>query len=117
MASKPSKKQSRVKWVTVSVVLLGIATCSTPRLTLFPVYQEGVKLIPLIEKYKEARGSYPESLDQLDVELQFGKSGFRGIDYRVNKDRTEFILVCFTFGRTGMREVYKSANGWGRTID
>jgi len=114
MVSKPSKKQSRIKWISVSGFLLVIATCSLPQLTLFPVYREGARLIPLIEKYKEARGSYPESLDQLDVELQFGKSGFRGIKYRVNEDRTEFTMVCFAFGNR-IREVYNSKKGnWHR---
>ncbi len=109
-----------MRWITV-FVLLGIATCSIPRLTLFPVYREGTRLIPLIEKYKEERGSYPDSLDQLGVKLQFGKSEFRGIDYRVNEDRTEFILVCFAFGRTGglggIREVYNSTTEYWRTLD
>ncbi len=109
-----------MRWITV-FVLLGIATCSIPRLTLFPVFREGNRLIPLIEKYREERGSYPDSLDQLGVKLQFGKSEFRGIDYRVNEDRTEFILVCFAFGRTGgfggTREVYNSTTEYWRTLD
>ena len=108
-----------MRWIIV-VVLLGIATC-IPRLTLFPVYQEGNRLIPLIEKYREERGSYPDSLDQLGVKLQFGKSEFRGIDYRVNEDSTEFILVCFVFGRTGTiggtREVYNTTTGYWRPLD
>ncbi len=108
-----------MRWITVFALLV-IATCSLPRLTLFPVYREGNRLISLIEKYKEARGSYPDSLDQLGVKLQFGKSEFRGIDYRVNEDRTEFILVCFAFGRSGgfggTREVYNSTTGYWRPL-
>ncbi len=109
-----------MRWSTVFVLLV-IATCSLPRLTLFPVFREGNRLIPLIEKYREERGSYPDSLDQLGVKLQFGKSEFRGIDYRVNEDRTEFILVCLAFGRSGgfggTREVYNSTTEYWRTLD
>ncbi len=116
-ASKPSPTRSMVKrLIGASLVMLVIGMCSAPRIALFPVFQEGNKLIPLIEDYKKANGSYPESLDRLGVDLRFDSTGARGIEYRLIEEGQDFILVCFV-GRSWFREVYDSRTKRWRSLD
>ncbi len=116
-ASKPSPTQSMVKrLIGASFVMLVIGTCSAPYVALSSVFQEGRKLVPLIEDYKKANGSYPESLDRLGVDLRFDSTGSRGLEYHLIEEGQDFILVCFV-GRSWFREVYDSRTKRWRSLN
>ncbi len=116
-ASKPSPTRSMVKrLIGASLVMLVIGTCSAPRIALFPVFQEGNKLIPLIEDYKKANGSYPESLDRLGVDLRFDSTGSRRLEYYLIEEGQDFILWCSAFGFLA-RDVYDSRTKRWRSLD
>ena len=109
-------KLRRVLGVALGSLAIGI--CAAPRVALFPVWQEGGKLVKRLEEYKRAEGTYPEDLAELDTEVRFAHAtGFRGIHYRTGEDGSEFLLTCFAFGRSGFREAYSSRTGSWRSFD
>jgi hypothetical protein len=109
-------KLRRVLGAALGCVAIG--TCMAPRVALFSVWQEGGKLVERLEEYRRAEGRYPEDLTQLDAESRFvPASDSRGIEYRPSEDGSEFLLTCFAFGRSGLREAYSSRTGSWRSFD
>ena len=77
-----------------------------PRMLLFPVYREGIRLVQLVENYKNEYGTYPTDLSQLRTVIKFNDQGWRGIRYVLNEGRRGFVFTCYGMG--GLKEVYNS---------
>ncbi len=92
--------------ITIGVIILFLGLGGLPRMLLFPVCQEGTRLVDLIEKYKVQYGAYPDSLAQLKQEIKYGGRGWRGIRYIVLENGNEFGLTCY--GLWTARETYSS---------
>lgn len=103
------------RMVAAGVLLLVFGIAIAPQVLLFPVYREGIRLVPLLEQYKRQHGTYPARLEDLGVKIRYPSPGIRGIRYTPFEDGKEFGLVCFVDrpGTTNLREVYSSkTNKW-----
>jgi hypothetical protein len=95
------------KAIIVTIIVLAVLILSgLPRMLLFPVYREGMRLVQLVENYKNDYGTYPADLSQLRTEIKFNDQGGRGIRYALDEGRRGFVLTCYGMG--GLREVYSS---------
>lgn len=116
----PGKWDRVVNRLAIFVLAIGVlGFLSVPHMRALDARKEGMKLVELLEDYKVAHGTYPHSLDQLGVKMEFGSDGARGIRYRTYHQNTEFTLACF--GRVPLtffevRDVYSSETKDWRTI-
>lgn len=101
--------------VIIAVVIILIAFCNLPRITTYPVFREGLRLVPLLEDYKKQRGTYPDRLEQLGIEIKYYGQGALGIRYRTTDEGSEFILGCS--GIWTSREVYDSKTKTWKHLD
>jgi hypothetical protein len=92
--------------ITAGIIILFLGFGGLPRMLLSPVYQEGVRVVGLIEEYKVQYGAYPDSLTQLKQEMKYDDKGWRGIRYTVLENGREFGLTCY--GLWTAREAYSS---------
>lgn len=98
----------RALMTTLALALVG--SCAFPRAALFPVHQEGHRLVQHLDRYREQHQVYPDSLQELGVELEYPPDGWRGIRYRSVSDGSAFFLTCFVnrFGTTAERATFDS---------
>lgn len=97
--------------IKIAGLIFLLVFASLPRLLLYPVQREGMKLVPIIENYKKEHGIYPDTLNQLGEQIRYGER----MRYETDDERTWFVLVCR--GGWTTRVVYKSATGKWESID
>jgi len=95
------------KAIIITIIVLAVLILpALPRMFLFPVYREGIRLVQLIENYKNSYGTYPADLGLLGTEIKFNNQGWRGIRYVTSGGGRDFSLTCYGIGN--LREVYSS---------
>lgn len=97
--------------IKIAVFILFLVFASLPRLLLYPVQREGMKLVPIIENYNKEHGIYPDTLNQLGGQIRYGERMY----YETDDKKTWFMLVCR--GGWTTRVVYKSVIGKWESID
>ena len=82
-------KKKKIATIVVVILLLGFS--SLPHITLLPVYKEGVRLVPLLEDYKNQHGTYPDNLNQLGIEIKYDEK--TGVVFGIKYMRKVVSLV------------------------
>ena len=124
--NKKERKKKRaidaIAWTLISFIILVIvfaigSVLVASRNNIRYMESSAVPLIEALEKYKEVKGSYPDTLQQLQPtfisELPACRQGSANvISYSVNKEHDEYNLNCYTGFYTEKRRYNSQTKGW-----